>query len=480
MILDRLIRQIPDKPKHNNDKIDPVDLVAQSVLFDEAFYLQKLEKLHGVKPMLYAQHYVRQGAAQRLDPHPWFNTKHYISQVGEVENPLLHYLEVGKNLGVSPHPKFNPKEVPSFPLIPKKETPLEDFLRYVVRYNKTSISPDDFKNDVPPGKPIFLDFNNQKLNFEHGRYTFMIIAMCRDLGHPVLLLASDDIVKYAENFRFFHTMLSKGFVKVIENESEIPKDALRFTDKETPAPKKDTLVWKRGIPKNRDEDMVWPVPMHPGQYLRRSERNLGWFRTRPRNTRILFSGEVNWKYRFPIMQMRHGKTPRHTLVSILRKQFRTQIDTIQYPSFRFTQRKIGAPPILVLDKRTDRIPSDIWLDRLRLASFFISAPGAYFPMAHNSTEAMAVGTIPILEFSEYFSPELEDGVNCLTYKGKTGFAKTIERALNMPEAEISRMREAAISYYEEYTDVLKFTKKLINATERGADFYFHFEHRLDV
>ncbi|WOO39444.1 hypothetical protein [Rubellicoccus peritrichatus] len=476
MLLDRLIQRIPDGPKRQ-EKPNPIQQVAQSLLFDEAFYMQKQEVSSG-KPMLPAKHYVEYGGAQRLDPHPWFDTQYYLSQVGDVESPLIHYLESGMSKGISPHPSFDPDQLPVIPHVAKRGTALEDHLRYVVRYGQKAITPNAYQSGDPLAAPILLDFHNQKLNFEHGRYTFMIIAMCRDLGHPILTLESDDTVKYAERFRFFQTMLDDGYVKVLKHESEIPKNVLRFTDAISSSPQKSTLVWRRGIPKDRNRDMVWPVPMHPAQYLRCSERNLRWLRQRPRNTRILFSGEVNWKYRIPLMQMRHGKTPRQHLVSILRNQFKSYIDTNHYRSFRYTDRIAGAPPILVLDQRTDRIPSNIWLDRLRLASFFISAPGAYFPMAHNSTEAMAVGTIPILEFPEYFSPALEDGVNCLTYNGKDGFAKTIERALNMSEAEIATMREAAIAYYEEHTDILKFTQKLIKASEEGADFYFHFEYPL--
>ena len=34
-------------------------------------------------------------------------------------------------------------------------------------------------------------------------------------------------------------------------------------------------------------------------------------------------------------------------------------------------------------------------------------------MCHNAIEAMAVGTVPVLEYASLFSPPLEHGVNCI-------------------------------------------------------------------
>jgi hypothetical protein len=61
---------------------------------------------------------------------------------------------------------------------------------------------------------------------------------------------------------------------------------------------------------------------------------------------------------------------------------------------------------------------------------------------------MAVGTIPILEYPEYFNPPLENFKNCIVYTGKEDITAKVRIALNMPPNEVAKMREEVIIYYE--------------------------------
>jgi hypothetical protein len=82
-----------------------IDLVAVSGLFDPDYYLtQHLN----VDPIA---HYVDHGAAQGLDPNPWFDTSFYLENNPDVVrsgmNPLAHYHASGGAEGRSPHPSFD-------------------------------------------------------------------------------------------------------------------------------------------------------------------------------------------------------------------------------------------------------------------------------------------------------------------------------------------------------------------------------------
>lgn len=76
-------------------------------------------------------------------------------------------------------------------------------------------------------------------------------------------------------------------------------------------------------------------------------------------------------------------------------------------------------------------------------------------MCHNVIEAMAVGTIPILCYEDWFSPNLVHGENCLTYKTLDEIPNLIKLANSMNPNEIERMRRAVINYYEHYLNPSK-------------------------
>jgi SAM-dependent methyltransferase len=93
-----------------------IDLVAVSGLFDRDYYLSQHPSAangadavsHYVDPVA---HYVEHGAAQGLDPHPWFDTSFYLEKNPDVVrsrmNPLAHYHACGGAEGRDPHPSFN-------------------------------------------------------------------------------------------------------------------------------------------------------------------------------------------------------------------------------------------------------------------------------------------------------------------------------------------------------------------------------------
>jgi hypothetical protein len=105
-----------------------------------------------------------------------------------------------------------------------------------------------------------------------------------------------------------------------------------------------------------------------------------------------------------------------------------------------------------------------YLDVTSRSDFFICPPGYLMPHSHNLIEAMSVGTIPITNYHLYMRPPLTPDGNCLAFSTVEELERVINRALCMPEAEIQRLREGAISYYEEYMEPESFGKKLMECS----------------
>lgn len=82
------------------------------------------------------------------------------------------------------------------------------------------------------------------------------------------------------------------------------------------------------------------------------------------------------------------------------------------------------------------------------------------PWAHNMAESMAVGTIPILQYTNWCSPPLTHNENCLAFKDAEDLQNVIELALEMAQEEIERMRKNVILYYEKHLSPASVVKKL--------------------
>lgn len=106
--------------------------------------------------------------------------------------------------------------------------------------------------------------------------------------------------------------------------------------------------------------------------------------------------------------------------------------------------------ILLVDRKKFSIPVDRFLDILSEASFFLGAPGIVMPLCHNIIEAMCVGAVPILEYSNSFIPPLEGGVNCISFRGLSDLEEKINDVLGMDETGISDIRKKTIKYYHDY------------------------------
>lgn len=92
-----------------------VELVRDSGLFDERWYLSQVDPASGPVDGDAAAHFVTEGQRAGLSPHPVFVPDFYLEQQANQlskkspvrSSPFLHYLTVGAARGLSPHPLFD-------------------------------------------------------------------------------------------------------------------------------------------------------------------------------------------------------------------------------------------------------------------------------------------------------------------------------------------------------------------------------------
>lgn len=213
-----------------------------------------------------------------------------------------------------------------------------------------------------------------------------------------------------------------------------------------------------GVRRAHHDELSFPFPVHPSQRGAGTPPDLDG----PRPVGILFAGNTDLPaYDRPLLGERFGLLTRHTALQAAYRWFgtdalRNEPGTGWHP----------APPrarFVAFESASSPIPAADWLPTLRCADFFLALPGAHMPMCHNAVEALSSGTIPILEYAQYFRPALRDGVECIAFSGIEGLHAALARAESMSPAARTAMRHAARRYYLEHLAPGNLTRRVLAA-----------------
>lgn len=465
VILDRLIERIPrQRIQHSRpDPLMPARMrILPTFLFDEAFYLKRydLEIFHQGDALT---HYLTEGIPAGAWPNRWFDPEHYYSQFpGDPDcaaNPLLHYIEKGAALNAPTCAGFSDTAGTG-----GKGTPLSEF----IRTNEGRLA----------GRDFVVELENRSLMFEHGRYVFITTFLAYELGCRIHLRVSGSFVASCRRHRFHQAILDDIRPERLAEGDPYPNSCVVLADRPRASRATGVSKWihlKRGRSNRSATERVFKPTMHPSVYRLGLHRMLRSARRRARDFRVMFSGNAGILYRNPLVSWRFGKVSRNRLIGVLRREFSDRINDLS--SEEGGQGTVCIPQDIVLaTDREVRIPSVDWLRFLSRSRFFICMPGAYFPMTHSVAECMAVGTIPILEFPELFSPGLEDGVHCIAFRGKAGFVRAIERALSMSDKEMEEMKQQVVKYYDAHLSFPAFLEGMLMNDSPDVSLVFPYEY----
>jgi hypothetical protein len=213
------------------------------------------------------------------------------------------------------------------------------------------------------------------------------------------------------------------------------------------------------------DPIVMPFPMHPLQAATRGEALAG-HRATGRQMRVFFSGDSKGYHSIRTRYPR-PKLPRLTVVRTVLERLGDAVVLLRDPA---ALKNPGRPEhrgqcVIADPEGTWIAPSD-WLATLARSDFFLSPPGIVMPMCHNIVEAMAVGTIPITNYPEWFVPPLEHLRTCIVFDGADDLVAKLRLALDMPAAEIARMKHHVIDYYETHLRPETFVARIEARADR--------------
>lgn len=211
----------------------------------------------------------------------------------------------------------------------------------------------------------------------------------------------------------------------------------------------------------RDGEIPMPYSHYPPLSDLAEDKRFDEYRQKPRKWRLFFGGNCQVDaYRRIGKYKRLKPIDRHSLLQITLDHFRastTRIPDNDHFEHHATMQDDG---FVVIDSNDYRITPDRWLGAISNAAFLLAAPGCDYPLSHNCIEAMAVGTIPVLQYDTLFYPPLEDGVNCVAFRDRQGFVDALQRIEAMSEREIQTIRDGTIEYYRNHLSSESFCEKI--------------------
>lgn len=311
------------------------------------------------------------------------------------------------------------------------------------------------RRDIPQDRPLVVfDFRDTRIDGPQGRRFYcLFIFFIRAGFYPVLrdnYLVLGNIQEKSKQL-----CLQENF-SVLQHERDLPQGCLLVTDKwySSLAHKAKKIITVNYRPDYQTSDACFPMPfpMFPPIYAAQQDLQLEIYRQQQRQWSIFFGGDAErGKYNKKSIRKIYAKLSRAQLLDCLSSQL-AQEHYLELHSNQelHTAEQTGRTGLVVMNTRKCKVDSNDWLGTIARAHFFLACPGVRYPMSHNLIEAMAVGCIPITQYPEMFFPPLEDGKNCLTFNNEAELLAVTNKAINMSDADIAAMKQAAILYYENY------------------------------
>ncbi len=296
-----------------------------------------------------------------------------------------------------------------------------------------------------PSQVVYVELSNPRLE----RYLYLLLKFFELANYKIKMKFSPRLLLNLRNYSdLIYTL--KDFQIVLGQPQNYD---LWLTDKPNCKKHPNTLtVDTNYFTAERDtNDYFFPYNMHPDVYNSDFYKQVHALRKHPRSIKVFFGGNTGIGYGNPDIPKLFGKITRNDLVSFLESSIDRKklfigstVDDVQTllseKSFEVVSVK---KPLFTLEQ---------WIKMLSQSNFYIAAPGFSMPFSHNAVEAMAFGTIPILQYPEMFDPPLRHLENCLKFENEADLLEKINLALNIDQEKLAAMKKSVVNYYDNFLD----------------------------
>lgn len=317
-----------------------------------------------------------------------------------------------------------------------------------------------------PGEPIVCcDFADGAIDAVGGRYYFSLVLDLIDAGYFPVFTARRLTVSTFGTSKVKSLLLEKR-LGTIGSADDFTEPFFLITDTDAKPAEATKIVrvgYEQRLPVGEGE-IPFPVFVHPRIAIG-DKLPFSYDPDAKRSVRMFFGGNTEeGKYdKNVIGEVYHMLTRREMIAAAVDQVGEGRIHR---PMEANAWLSSDEPADFVLvETQKCKIPAERWLDAMAKADFFLACPGVGMPLCHNLIETMATGTVPILQYSAYLTPKLEDGVNCLTFHDEVSLRNVTDRVTAMDEAEILNLRHGAKAYYDTYLAPGRFADRLLKGED---------------
>jgi hypothetical protein len=354
---------------------------------------------------------------------------------------------------------------------------ISQHMRLFFPYLKYSLT--NFLKANKKDRPTIFVCIKEKSILEHafggaqGRHFYHILRTLAFSGHNINVYKNfkfKDFISVGQFGRLIYLIENLKIVSKVPKETE---DKIFCFDKEDKAcaDKK----WKKSIRIRYDissaleqnqRPIIMPYPMSPEMNLCKKQDSVKIFRDNERSFRIFFSGDVQ-TYHANLSKLYKDKLTRLEAIEAIRYDLDDEHKACVTNEKEFDSLFDGQyrDKFILVDTDKIRIKPEYWLDTVSRSDFFLCAPGDFMPVCHNAIEAMAVGTIPIINYPEWFTPPLTHMENAILFSDRKDLIEKIKYVLEMDRETITELKNNVINYYEDHLDLKKFINRVISGSE---------------
>jgi hypothetical protein len=323
-------------------------------------------------------------------------------------------------------------------------------------------------NTDPELRMVFAWFKDDHILDEMGRLLHSILNIFTTNGYEVRLYNN---INFSALDKYGQLVPSMNKLTLVD---KIPDDfahMLYLFDREDRSCA--DLQWKKKVQVKFDmfsrywitDPVFMPYPVHPLLSGADLPQRLEKLRRNKKRLRIFFSGDIKG-YTKNRIHYPNTKLPRLDVINTILDKLSAK--TIHVKDASSLSQLLDGDFInrcIIVDTSKFFVDPTDWLPDLSKADFFICPPGYAMPMCHNVIEAMAVGTIPIISYPEWFNPDLRHMKNCIVFGDKDDLVKKINDVLDMGKQQVAEMRQKVIDYYENHLNPQKFVDDI--ETKKG-------------
>ncbi|MFT4176381.1 MAG: hypothetical protein QM627_06960 [Luteolibacter sp.] len=310
------------------------------------------------------------------------------------------------------------------------------------------------------GEPILcFDFQNPTIDAVGGRYYFSLVRDAIDAGYFPVFTARRATLSSFGTSRMKSILLKERLgvipsLQALHEPYDLITDSQESADPNAKRMIKVDYTWRTAA---SPDEVEFPVFVHP-QITTKVDLPYPYNVSEERPVRLFFGGNTEeGKYDKDVIRTLYGMLTRRDMLSVATRVCPDLYRPTHAETWLASDEKRS---FVLCETQHCKIPPERWLDALAKADFFLACPGVGMPLCHNLIEALAAGTIPILQYADYLPHPLTHGVNCLTFQDPGSLRDTIARLLTMDAEEILSLRTNVRAYHDAHLAPGRFLREL--------------------